>query len=54
MGWTAALGWEFLQSYHTSLGLELAGTFGRYQNPDVITGSKNQGTIGVNFMLNLF
>jgi|GEM_PF-2132021 len=54
MGWTAALGFEFLQSYHTSLGLELAGTFGHYQAADLYTYSKNQGTIGVNFMLNLF
>jgi hypothetical protein len=54
MGWTGALGWEFMQSYHTTLGLELAGTFGHYQNVDAVTGSKNQGTIGLNFMLQLF
>jgi hypothetical protein len=54
MGWTAALGWEFMQSYHLSLGLEAAATFGHYQAEDVLTMSKNQGTIGINFMLNLF
>jgi len=54
MGWTAALGWEFTQSYHAALGLELAGTFGHYQTFDTITGSRNQGTIGLNFMVNLF
>jgi hypothetical protein len=54
MGWTLALGWEFMQSYHVSLGLEAAATYGHYQNPDVLTYNKNQGTIGINFMLNLF
>jgi hypothetical protein len=54
MGWTLALGWEFMQSYHASLGLELGATFGRYQNADPITGSRTQGTLGLNFMLNLF
>jgi hypothetical protein len=54
MGWTAALGWEFMQSYHVSLGLEAAATFGHYQTEDALTMSKNQGTIGINFMLNLF
>jgi hypothetical protein len=54
MGWTAALGWEFMQSYHLSLGLEAAATFGHYQTEDAITMSKDQGTIGINFMLNLF
>jgi hypothetical protein len=54
MGWTLALGWEFMQSYHASLGLEFAATFGRYKDPDPITLSRNQGTIGINFMLNLF
>jgi hypothetical protein len=54
IGWTAALGWEFMQSYHLSLGLEAAATFGHYQTEDVLTMSKNQGTIGINFMLNLF
>lgn len=54
MGWTAALGWEFMQSYHVSLGLEAAATFGHYQAEDAITMSKDQGTIGINFMLNLF
>jgi hypothetical protein len=49
-----ALGWEFMQSYHASLGLELGATLGRYRNADPITGSRNMGTIGVNFMLNLF
>ena len=54
MGWTAALGWEFMQSYHSSLGLEAGVTLGHYQNPDTITNSKDQGTIGLNFMLKLF
>jgi hypothetical protein len=54
MGWTLALGYEFMQSYHTSLGLELGATFGRYKDPDPITYSRNQGTFGINFMLNLF
>ena len=54
MGWTAAIGWEFMQSYHVALGLEAAATYGHYQSPDAITMSKNQGTIGVNFMLQLF
>ena len=54
MGWTAALGFEFLQSYHSSVGLEAAATMGHYQNPDVVTNSRNEGTIGVNFVLNLF
>ena len=54
MGWTAALGFEFLQSYHSSVGLEAAATMGHYQNPDLVTNSKNEGTIGVNFVLNLF
>jgi len=54
MGWTLALGWEFMQSYHVSLGLEAAATFGHYQTADLITNSKDQGTIGINFMLQLF
>jgi hypothetical protein len=54
MGWTLALGYEFMQSYHTSLGLEMGVTYGRYKDPDPITGSRNQGTFGLNFMLNLF
>lgn len=54
MGWTVALGYEFMQSYHTSLGLELGATFGRYKDLDPITFSRNQGTFGLNFMLNLF
>jgi hypothetical protein len=54
MGWTLALGWEFMQSYHVALGLEAAATYGHYQSPDSITVSKNQGTVGVNFILTLF
>lgn len=54
MGWSAAIGWEFMQSYHVALGLELAATLGHYQSPDSVTQSKNDGTIGLNFMLNLF
>jgi hypothetical protein len=54
MGWTVALGWEFMQSYHVSLGLEAAATYGHYQTEDAVTLSKNQGTLGINFMLQLF
>jgi hypothetical protein len=54
MGWTLAIGWEFMQSYHASLGLEASATYGRYKDPDPITNSRDQGTIGINFMLNLF
>jgi hypothetical protein len=54
MGWTLAIGWEFMQSYHASLGLEAAATYGRYKDPDPITGSRDQGTAGINFMLRLF
>jgi hypothetical protein len=54
MGWTLAVGWEFMQSYHASLGLEVGATFGRYHTIDPITGSRNQGTLGINFTLNLF
>jgi len=54
MGWTAALGFEFLQSYHTSVGLEAAATLGHYSNADALTYSKNQGAIGINFIVNLF
>ena len=54
IGGTLAIGWEFMQSYHASLGLEAAAAFGRYKDPDPITGSRNQGTIGVNFLLKLF
>ncbi|HEY5285243.1 MAG TPA: hypothetical protein VIM14_20785 [Polyangia bacterium] len=54
LGWTAALGFEFLQTYHTAIGLELAATAGHFANADIITNSKNEGTIGINFILNLF
>ena len=54
MGWTAALGVEFMQSYHFALGLEAAATYGHYQEIDLVTGSRDDGTIGINFMLNLF
>jgi len=53
-GYTAALGFEFLQSYHVAIGLEAGATMGHYANVDSTTGSKNQGTIGVNFIFNLF
>jgi len=43
-----------MQSYHASLGLEIGATFGRYHTIDPITGSRNQGTLGINFTLNLF
>jgi hypothetical protein len=54
LGWTAAVGAEFMQSYHVSLGLEAAATFGHYQDIDIVTGSRNSGTLGINFMLKLF
>jgi hypothetical protein len=54
MGWTAAVGVEFMQSYHVALGLEAAATYGHYQEIDLVSGSRDNGTIGINFMLNLF
>jgi hypothetical protein len=54
LGGTLAVGWEFMQSYHASLGLEAAATFGRYKDPDPITASRSLSTIGVNFLLKLF
>ena len=48
MAMTAAMGFEFMQHYHTSLALEAAGTMGHYRNKD------NVSTFGLNFVLNLF
>lgn len=48
MATTAALGFEFMQSYHAALALELVGTLSRYPNKDKIS------TIGVNFILLVF
>lgn len=43
-----ALGFEFLQSYHTALALEAVGTIAKFSNDDKVS------TFGVNFVLNLF
>jgi hypothetical protein len=48
MASTVALGFEFLQGYHTSMALELNGAMGWYPNKDRV------GTMGLNFVLNLF
>ena len=48
MASTVALGFEFMQSYHTSMALELNGSMGWYPNKDRV------GTMGLNFVLNLF
>jgi hypothetical protein len=48
MGSTVALGFEFMQGYHTSMALELNGAMGWYPNKDRV------GTLGLNFILNLF
>jgi len=54
MGGTVAIGAELMQSYHVALGLEAVATFGHYQSADPITASKNSGTLGINFLLQLF
>jgi hypothetical protein len=54
IGGTAAIGFEFMQSYHAALGLEAAGSYGHYATVDTLTWSRDQGTIAVNFVLNLF
>lgn len=48
MGGVAALGFEFVQSYHVSLAVELNGTVGYYNNKDTLS------TFGINFVMNLF
>ena len=48
MATTAAVGFEFMQHYHTSLALEAVGTMGHFRNKD------NVSTFGLNFVLNLF
>ncbi len=45
---TAALGFEFMQSYHASLALEAVGTMATYPDDDRVS------TFRVNFVLNLF
>jgi len=44
----AAVGFEFMQSYHTALALEAAGTLAKFSNDDKVS------TFGINFVLNLF
>jgi hypothetical protein len=44
----AAIGFEFMQHYHTALALEAVGTMGYFPNKDKIS------TFGLNFVLNLF
>jgi hypothetical protein len=48
MAATAAIGFEFMQHYHTALALEAAGTIARFPNKDDVS------TFGLNFVLNLF
>jgi len=48
MAMTAAVGFEFMQSYHSALALEAVGTMARFPNSDKVS------TFGVNFVLNLF
>jgi hypothetical protein len=48
MAATAAIGFEFMQSYHTALALEASGTFARFPNKDWVN------TFGLNFVLNVF
>jgi len=48
MAVAAAVGFEFMQSYHTALALEAAGTIGYFPNKDKVS------TFGINFVLNLF
>ena len=44
----AAIGFEFMQHYHTALALEASGTIGYFPNKDKVS------TFGLNFVLNLF
>ena len=48
MATTVALGYEFMQGYHTAMALEFNGAMGWYPNKDRV------GTMGLNFVLNLF
>jgi len=48
MAAAAAIGFEFMQSYHTALALEASGTFARFPNKDKVS------TFGLNFVLNVF
>jgi hypothetical protein len=48
MAMTAAVGFEFMQGYHSAMALEFAATLGNYPNKDRV------GTMGINFILNLF
>jgi hypothetical protein len=48
MAGMAAIGFEFMQSYHTALALEASGTFARFPNKDKVS------TFGLNFVLNVF
>jgi hypothetical protein len=48
MGGVAAVGFEFVQSYHVSLAVEANGTVGYYNNKDTLS------TFGINFVMNLF
>jgi len=48
MAMAAAMGYEFMQHYHTALALEAAATVGRFPNKDKVS------TFGVNFVLHLF
>jgi hypothetical protein len=48
MAMTAAIGFEFMQHYHSALALEAVGTVARFPNKD------NVSTFGLNFVLNLF
>ena len=45
---TAAVGFEFAQSYHTALALEAVGTVAKFSNEDKVS------TFAINFVLNLF
>jgi hypothetical protein len=48
MAVAAAVGFEFLQSYHTALALEASGTMSYFPNKDKVS------TFGLNFVLTLF
>ena len=48
MAMAAAIGFEFMQHYHSSLALEASGTIAYFPNKDKVS------TFGVNFVLNLF
>lgn len=48
MATTAAIGFEFMQHYHSALALEAVGTMGYFPNKDKVS------TFGLNFVLNLF